>query len=217
MAKTGRSPDPFGGVSAAAVRDFLKQASELPQWTLKDLQKLLVLDTATARTVARTLESFGYAEPIEGARGAYRNTAPGNLMAGVSRAGTITRETAASKLDEFLERVATVNEDDHYLFRVKRALLYGPYLIKGAKVKDIDLAVELEPKTRDRHQHEARLARRAEEAETAGKRFVSFKAKQAWGRAEVLEFLKSRSRALSLSGEVTDWVLRQPHKVVFED
>ena len=38
----------------------------------------------------------------------------------------------------------------------------------------------------------------------------------AWPRLEILRFLKSRSRGLSIQ-ELSDWVLKQNHKVIFRD
>jgi DNA-binding MarR family transcriptional regulator len=201
-------------VSAQAVRDFLLQAAELGNWTARDAAKFLNLSTKDVNQALTALESVGYVERVPRAKDTkdtWRNTPSGNSVAGVSAAKPIKRETAADKLDELVERAHKVNDDPHYLFRVVRAVVYGPYLTETAKLKNIDIAVELRPKEKNKQKQEQRMKERADEAEATGKRSASYAKRRDWGRQEVLDFLKSRSRAISI-GELTDWILGQPRK-----
>jgi hypothetical protein len=198
-------------VSAQAVRDFLLQAAELGNWTAGDAATFLNLRSKDVKQALAALESVGYVERVPRAKDTWRNTESGNTVAGVSAAKPIKRETAADKLDEFVERAHKVNDNPHYLFRVARAVVYGPYLTPTAKLKNIDVAVELRPKEKNNQKQEQRMKERAEEAEAAGKHFASYAKRRDWGRQEVLDFLKSRSRAISV-GELTDWIVGQPHK-----
>ena len=198
-------------ISAAAVRDFLLQSAEVGEWSSRDAARLLGIDPKAARQALAVLETTGYVEPVPRAKDKWRNTAAGNAMAGVSAAKPLKRDTAADKLDEFLERAAAVNHDPHYLYAVKRAVLYGPYLNPEARLRNVDIAVELAPREKNKTKHEERVKRRAEEAAAAGKRFTSFAARRNWGRQEVLDFLKSRSRTIAIT-ELAPWILSQPHK-----
>jgi hypothetical protein len=198
-------------VSAQAVRDFLLQAAELGDWTARDAAKFLNLSAKDVKQALAALESVGYVERVGRAKDTWRNTESGNTVAGVSAAKPIKRETAADKLNEFVERAHKVNDDPHYLFRVARAVVYGPYLTPSAKLKNIDIAVELQPREKNKLKHEQRMKERADEAKASGKRFASYAKRREWGRQEVLDFLKARSRAISVR-ELTDWIAAQPHK-----
>ena len=201
-------------ISADAARDFLKQAAELGEWTESHAAKTLGAGAKTVHEALLALAGVGYIEKVKGKRGTWKNTSAGNELAGVSAARKIRRDTAEKQLAGFLERAEQVNRDPHFLYRVKRAYLFGPYLAGEEHLADLDLAVELEPKQRNDAAHERLVTKRAEQAEAQGKRFASFKKKMQYGETEVLEFLKSRSRTLSI-GTIAPWVLKQPHKVIF--
>jgi hypothetical protein len=198
-------------VSAQAVRDFLLQAAELGTWTSRDAAKFLGVGPKDVKDALAALESVGYVERVPRSKDEWRNTESGNTVAGVSKARPIKRDTADEKLEEFVTRAHKVNDDPHYLFRVAEAVVYGPYLTGTEKLKNIDVAVELQPKEKKREKHEQRMKERADEAAAAGKRFASFAKRRDWGRQEVIDFLKSRSRAISIN-EMTDWIKAQPNK-----
>lgn len=198
-------------VSPQAVRNYLLQAAELGEWSSGDAAKFLGVGAKEVKQALAALESVGYVERVPRAKDKWRNTQSGNTVAGVSAAKPVKRDTAAGKLEQFVERVHKVNDDPQYLFRVARAVVYGPYLTNAEKLKNVDVAVELRPKEKNRQRHEQRMKERAEEAAAAGKRFTSFAKRRDWGRQEVVDFLKSRARAISVN-ELTDWILAQPHK-----
>jgi hypothetical protein len=203
------------GVSANAVRDFLLQAAELANWKPAYVQKTLGVDGRTATTVLNTLAMAGYVERDTTAQGAWRNTAAGNAMAGVSKARPIKRQTAERNIEEFLARVRDVNLESQFLYSVQRAAIFGPYLLKADTVKNVDIGVELVPKTADRKKLEERVKADADRAEAEGKRFKSYAAKRAWGQDKVWQHLKGRTRALSVV-PMTDTVLAQPHRVIYD-
>jgi hypothetical protein len=142
-----------------------------------------------AGTAAEVVSALELAGYIEGAgNGRWRNTAEGNRVAGVSSAPPIKRATLQKNLDAFLGRIREVNSGARFPFRVEEAVLFGPFLTgKADRVKNVDVAVRLAPKQ-------------------AG----------AAGDKQVRAFLKGRSRSIALF-PLEDWVLRQPHRIVFEE
>ena len=205
----------IGGVSAAAVREFLLQSAELPSWTLDYLRKTMSLDTKTARGVATALQMVGYIKPLRSGSDEWQNTDEGNMVAKVSRARPITRKTAEKALELFLFRVNEVNSGPEFLYTVDKAVLFGPYLDAKQKIKDIDLAIHLSPKIKDKRKLDAAIDAQASDAEAAGKNFQSYAAKRRWAETKVRQHLKGRSRAIALY-DLNESVTSQPHKVVFE-
>jgi hypothetical protein len=180
-ARTAEAP-----LSAQAVRQFLVQSAELEGWDTVYVREILGVNAETAGEVVSALELAGYIE-AEG-RNRWRNTEQGNRAAGVTAAPPVKRATLQKNLDALLERIARVNSEDRFSFRVEEAVLFGPFLTsKAERVKNVAVAVRLRPKRPD-----------------------------AGSDAEVRAFLKGRSRSIALF-PLEDWVLRQPHRVVFEE
>ena len=196
MSTRKKQADPgISGISASAVRQFLLQSAEFPSWTADDLAKTLGIDKGATKGALAAMQMAGYIEPA-GAK--FRNTEAGNAVAKVSKAKPIKKATAEKSLEEFQQRVRTVNLESGYLYSVEKVVLYGPYFEGADKIKDVDVAVELAPKERNKTKLEEREKKQAEEAEAGGKRFKSFADRRAWGRNKVLDFLKGRSRSLTL-------------------
>jgi predicted nucleotidyltransferase len=210
--RTKKTSPELPGVAAGAVRAFLHQSAELDTWTASDVQKALSVDASTAKGVLAAMQMVGYIESVKG--GKYRNTSEGNAVAQVSNARPIKRETAQKSLDDMLQRVKQVNLEREYLYSVEKVVLFGPYLEGAAKIKDVDVAVELSPKERNAEKLAAASKKQAEEAEATGKRFKSFADRRAWSRNRVIAFLKGKSRALSIY-ELNADVLARPHEIVF--
>jgi len=63
------------------------------------------------------------------------------------------RTAAERLLDEFLQRIAALNEDSRFLARVERAIVFGSYLSGGDQLGDVDVAVHLVPRSADPKKH----------------------------------------------------------------
>ncbi|HYI92911.1 MAG TPA: hypothetical protein VEX68_05165 [Bryobacteraceae bacterium] len=198
-------------VSASAIRGFLQQSAEMQSWTVDDLSKTLSIDKAAAKSVLATMQMVGYIEP-SGSR--YRNTEAGNAIAKVSKAKPIKKATAEKALEEFKKRARDVNLETAYLYAVEKIVLFGPFLEGADKIKDVDVAVELSPKERNKAKLEERVTKQVEEAEAGGKRFKSFADRRAWGKNKVLEYLKGKSRSLALY-TLNEDILTRPHKIIY--
>ena len=152
------------------------------------------------RLIARLVEENWIQEAELRDGPVYRLAENGRSLALASFAPLLKRSTAQRKIDELLERVRTANRDSYYLYRVARVLLFGSMLGDSERVGDVDLVVELEPKTEDRGRREAEELARIRAAIKSGRRFSNILEQLHWPRYEVLLFLKSRSRGLSLHG-----------------
>jgi len=129
----------------------------------------------------------------------------------------LRRETAQRKLAEFLERVRRINNDDYYLYRVKRVLLFGSYLRDAERINDIDIAVELAPRHTDDEERWALHHTRVNDAIRGGRRFSNISEETSWPEIEVLLALKARSRAISLHPTEDAILERTEYRVLFED
>ena len=194
---------------AAAVRNLLKLAGDRPEWDEKWLCASLGLTPAQAAPVVAAMQAAGYIEPA--GKKKWRNTPAGNVMAGVTAAKPIKRATAQRKLDEFQQRLEEVNRNSYYLFRVERAVLFGSFLRNEATVKELDIALRLEPKERRKEKFDRLMRERAAAEVAKGKRFSSWQEQERWGEQEVLNFLKSRGRGIELHS-FGEWVTAQPHR-----
>jgi hypothetical protein len=212
MATRKKRSDPgISSISAAAVRGFLQQSAEYDSWSAGDLAKALGIENAQAKIAIAAMQMSGY---IESTGTSFRNTEAGNAVAKVSKAKPIKKATAEKALQEFLERVRTVNLESGYLYAVERAVLFGPYLEGAEKIKDVDITVELAAKERNLAKLEAREKKQGDEAEANGKRFKSFVDRRAWSRNKVLAYLKGNSRSLAVHNLSPD-ILTRTHKIVY--
>jgi hypothetical protein len=202
------------GVHAEAVRDFLLQSAELPNWSPAYLQKILGIGPQESKTVLSALSMVGYIEPDPDSPRSWRNTDAGNAMAKVSRARPVKRETADKSVDQIIDRIRNVNLESQYLYAVDQAVVFGPYLTGSDSVKNVDIAIALAPKIRDAAKLEERVKADADSAEAEGKRFKSYADKRSWGENKVRQYLKSRTRAIALY-DINESILGQPHKVIY--
>lgn len=143
-------------------------------------------------------------------------TMKGMALAAASAARPVSRKTAEKVLAEFLSRCETVNADLQYLYRVKKAAVFGSYARGATSLGDVDVYVMLEPKESDADRHEELSLATARAAEQAGRSSNGYFEFSGWSYQEVWLFLKSRKRTLSLS-YADKWVLDDPGtEIVFD-
>ncbi len=205
-------------IPAKRVRDFLRSASDF-EWSPPFVaQRLRISDEAAEQLVAE-LQRLGYVEPVSDPQGnnRFRRTLNGSSFALASAARPITRRTADRKLREILERVRRVNDSDYYLYRVQRVLVFGSYLTGEEILNDVDVAVELVPREQDPDKQRELGQRRISEVLKAGRQFSNYVEQLFWPETEVMLFLKSRSRGISLH-TTRDAILNTAKSaIVFED
>ena len=148
---------------------------------------------------------------IPGKRNWYRTTLEGNSLGLASAAKPLKRSTAERKLSEFMERVKRINSDDSYLYKVKKVVVFGSYLSDRERINDIDVAVELSQKY-DPDEQIRLNEERVRKAQENGKHFSTFIDQLFYSELEVMSFLKSKSRAISLH-RTSDPILKQVKKM----
>jgi predicted nucleotidyltransferase len=198
----------IAGQATLRVRTFIRRAWD--SWNVEYVREFFQVSHLEARQIIEALSSEGYIER-DGRNGKgewWTTTIKGNSFGLASAARPLRRSTADKKVKEFLERVHQVNSSDYFLYKVRKALVFGSYLSNQDRINDIDLAVELEPKHKDRaFQHQLEEAR-SRKAAREGRQFHGMIDQLLWSKYEVILFLKSRSRAISLH-ETSDPILEQ--------
>lgn len=202
----------IAGFPSLKIRDLLKNDminKEVIKWDLK-------VDDKEAMLVISELVKLNYIEKIgDKDDDGYEITLEGNRLALAKAIPSINRNKADQLFTEFMQRVEIVNKDSYYLYKVSKVILFGSYLTGAATVNDIDLAVELRPAENDqnlRHQNEQNRIR---EANQKGRRFNNLVERYAYPRNEVLLFLKSKSRYISLHSADDGILLQTEVKQIF--
>jgi len=199
------------------VRAFCRAISE-SEWSVEYAAARLRVSRRRAGVVINELVELGYVEAVrtEGALW-YKRSLAGSTLAQASAARPLQRATAERKLSDFLGRVRRINEDDYYLYRVKKVLVFGSYLTTAERINDIDVAVDLVHRWQDPDKHARLRDARIEEAMRSGRRFGNISEEVSWPQMEALLALKARSRAISLHPTDDAILHRADSRVVFED
>ena len=208
----------IAGQPATTIRNFLKR-SHGDGWDLPYATKRLRTDEVSARKVVAELAARGFVESVstsdDGER--WKNTTRGNAFAGATAAKPLLRVSADKRLKEFLERVEEVRTNPYYLYKVSRVILFGSYLTSKDRINDIDLCVSLVVKEKDKNKQDRLREQRIEAALRRGKAFKSFIDRLTWPEAEVLKFLKAKSRSISLHTESDMPLMAGNSKVIYRD
>jgi hypothetical protein len=189
------------GYPALTVRTFLRRCRFFTI-VAETAAHALKTDDREATGFLRQLASLGLIRDAEDtppdAEEAYEITTLGHAFANASAAKPVFRKTAEAALERFVERLHTVNASPEYVYRVESAVLFGSMLSAVDRLGDVDIAIELQPKIADKAVFQRMCVVRQRAAEEQGRYFSSAFDWVMWPRAEVLLFLKARSRTLSL-------------------
>ena len=187
-------------------------------WDRQFVKGSLNVSESEAQYVVDELARQGYiGEVKEGdSRVRWQITPEGSRLALASAARPIKRSTAEKKVRAFMERVGQINEDDYYLYRVTKVVVFGSYLSDSERINDVDIAVELSPKEPDPDRHTSLTRKRTKEAARANQRFRNILESIFWAEVEILKFLKSRSRTIHLHRVDYSFLKEADHEVLFE-
>jgi predicted nucleotidyltransferase len=194
--------DPKGtmhGYPLLQVRELVRVLNNCLSWDLKTVQAVLSVGPTNARKIVKALNAAGLSKPCRENSKTWTTTQAAQTFASATAARPITRQTAERALADFLARVDRVNNDDRFLAKVTRVIVFGSYLRTGMdRLSDVDIAVELAPKERRWEALRELNYRRVAQSERKGHRFSSVLEREVWWRSETFHFLKSRSRSISL-------------------
>ena len=145
------------------------------------------------------LEMAGYVSICSGGKdpSLYSRTAEGNRLAGASLR-PISRGTADRVLRGFVQRIHKANSNRNFLYTITAAVVFGSALSEVDELGDVDVAVRLERKTADWETHVQLSYERVWQARRKGKRFRNITEQVFWPAIEIQNFLKSRTRQLSI-------------------
>jgi hypothetical protein len=125
-------------------------------------------------------------------------TSLGQALANASAAKPIHRRTADRVLDRLLERLRIVDSTEEFAYRVGNMVLFGSILSGAERLGDVDVAIDLQPKTRDETAFEAWCQWRRRTAEERGRMLRSIFEYDSWPQREIVQSLKIGSRSLRL-------------------
>lgn len=182
--------DIIAGVPALKLRNFfrkVKECSSFPDDWLKEL--------SDDEQLADRLAGLNL---IECHNGTCSLTQEGRSLCLAKCIKPLDRTRADKIFNEFMQRVTALGEDDEFLHRVKRVLLFGSYFNPQATdFGDIDIAVELERKF-DVDRHMQLNMEKVHRAKVAGRTFSSFLQELSYSEDLALAYLKNRNRWISL-------------------
>jgi hypothetical protein len=191
------------GYPALKVRAFLRRY-RVGTFVAAAAEDAFQANTEQAAELLAQLVVLGLIEPVEPktvlAESGFELTSRGEAFASASAANPLFRKTAETLLQQFLERLDTVNSSPDYVYRVESAVLFGSMLSEAERLGDVDIAIELLPKVAEEAEFRKWCDRRRYAAREQGKNFRSSSDWIFWPREEIFEALRARSRTLSLHG-----------------
>ncbi|MDR2342108.1 MAG: hypothetical protein LBD84_03580 [Campylobacteraceae bacterium] len=138
----------------------------------------------------------------------YQLTAKGQALCLAHSVPPLNKIKADKIFNEFMKRVEEINNSDYYLYKVKKLLLFGSYLISSNEhFGDIDIACELIRKTDNPEEYKKAAKKRIQEMEQKGKYFSNYMEEAFYFEKEVILKLKNRCQYISLYS-IDDEVLK---------
>lgn len=212
------SADEMFGFQIIKLREFFRKYS-MHEWDAENMICFFDIDKTKANKLMKAFKEKGFIEKWGKFRNVqlWRTSIKGNGLALASAAKPILRATASRKIEEFLARVKVVNKNEYYLYKVEKVLVFGSYLGTNERLGDVDIAIKISSKELNSTKF-AELAKiRSSEAENNGRHFSNSLQKLFWPQEEVLRYLKSRSRSISIHFTDDPVLKNAEYKVIFEE
>jgi hypothetical protein len=220
-----QASDEVEGVPLLKVRAVFRQAGLDGILSTGFVSRQLQLTKPEADRLLTALREMGLLAPVRARQGAgvtedeWHLTDDGIRLRAASAAKPLRRETADRLMSELLERIATLNSDERFLARVKKAVAFGSYIGNADRIGDLDVAVELVWREPDSKKHTEANNRRVADEFAKGRHFANILEQMFWWQQEAMLFLRNRKRGLSLHdyGPIREIVEESPHQTVFQD
>lgn len=181
------------------VRDFFKslQRYRTDIFTLNKVCNYFHINEIEANSLIKELTEQGFIKKCSS--DCYKITLIGAALSNARCVPPIKRDKADKIVNDFMQRVEEINNNDNYLYRVSKILLFGSYINEDAvDFGDIDIAFELDRKIKNKEVFEKLNREFFEKAQDEGKRFSSFIEERFYSETVVILKLKNRSRYISL-------------------
>lgn len=181
------------------VRDFFVnlQRRRTNTFSLEEVCNYFNINCTEAKALLSELSEQEFIE--KSSSDYYKTTLKGEALRIARCVSPIKRDKADKIVKDFMQRVEEINNNDYYLYRVDKILLFGSYIKEDAvDFGDIDIAFELERKINDADEFEKLNREFFEKAQDEGKRFSSYIEKLFYSETVVISKLKNRSRYISL-------------------
>ena len=198
----------IAGFPAKQIRKLLRRSTL--SLSVDEAAKVLGLAERRTLKLLNDLEKQGFIEKNAFAPDPtknWKNTVKGGALSKALFSAPVSRRAAEQKLSEFMDRVREVNETSRFLYRVRKAVLFGSFLTGSSTVGDLDIAIELVPKEQDGIKHSELILAHANEAAMNGRHFRNFVYGLDFASQEVRSYLKGRSRIIQLT-DCGDGVLK---------
>ena len=124
--RTAQISPPSTSIPAAAAISFMRETRGLVSWTVKDLQRSLLIPVPQARDVIQALELQGYVKHAENSQ-EWLTTLNGEAVSG-SKLPRFDREGVGKSLSSLAERIKFVNKDPRSPYKVAQAVAFGDFL-----------------------------------------------------------------------------------------
>lgn len=173
-----KSNETIGKYSVITIRKFLKHLknnfcseNEITNF----IAYVLKINKITAEEIFEILKNEKLIEIIKDRDIFFwTTTIKGNSLSMASAAKPILRKTAEKIIKNFLERVHHINEDNYYLYKIKKVIVFWSYLSSQEKLGDIDIAIKLIPIESNEKKQSILVQKRAKETIEKGRNFSSF-------------------------------------------
>lgn len=201
------------GIPIIKIRDFMRRYRTPGSFSLQTITEYFDLEKPSGAYLLNELLHSEYAEQTK--PNEYKVTVKGNALAQVKFVSRMNKAKADKIFNGFMKRVAEINEDDNYIYRVSRLILFGSYLNPAADdYGDIDIAYELEQKINDDKRFSEASQRIIANAIEDGKVFSSIIEEVCYPSDIVLRHLKNRSPYISLHRVEDIEILSAPHQQI---
>lgn len=135
------------------------------------------------------------------------------------------RKTAEVVLKNVIQKIKEVNENEKFVYRVTKAVLFGSYINSTKeKIGDLDIAIYIELKNKSRLEYEQNIER----AKIALSE-IPYVWKLVYGKEEVFKYIKDKKKVLQLhdgskidkiskqNSESTNYIYSDKYKIIYEE
>jgi predicted transcriptional regulator/predicted nucleotidyltransferase len=186
----------IANIPTVKIRDYFKEIRTIGI-IKSELGRYFNIDTKKINLLINKLLQDGLIEKSQ--KREYQLTMKGQALCAARSVPPMNKEKADKIFKEFMQRVEEINNDNYYLCKIEKLLLFGSYLNSDNNdYGDIDIAFELKRKIDNFNEYEKARKKRIKEMEEKGKYFSSFFDESFFPEKEVVLKMKNKCQYISL-------------------